>query len=300
MRYRWTIEFEIKKHLKEIDLIHLMYGEEYLRFTPYFYPNKPIVVTFHQPFSRLKNYFDNGNGLGKIDSLTHKITKGRFKKIDRVILTEKNQMEALKGLVPEEKVRIIPLGIYLADFFQAFQEYNGANIPRENKVIVLGNWLRDWELLLQVALELNKNEVKIHLVGRNIPLDEKHKLREAPNIIVEKDLSDRELKNLLYTSKVSFLPLKEAAGNNALMESLAMGCHAVMSNVVSDSFPFKGDALSLINGEEPALYAKKILEVFEFSESQYNSFALKGQEAVKPYDWQQVANKTIEVYKELL
>lgn len=300
LRYRWSIEFEIKKYLKGIDLIHVLYGEEYLRFTPFLYPKKPLVVTFHLPPKTLQKHIEAGNGMGKIDSLTHYLTKQRFQKIDRAIVTEKNQFEVLKKVMPEEKIRIIPLGIYLTDFFAAFQEFYKANIQRENKVIVLGNWLRDWELLLKVALALNKNDVKIHLVGRNIPLDEKQKLREAPNIIVENDLSDRELKKLLYTSKVSFLPLREAAGNNALMESLAMGCHAVMSNVVSNSFPFKSEALSLINGDEPALYTKKILEVFELSESQYNSFAHKGQESVKPYDWQQVANKTKEVYKELL
>ena len=252
LRYRWSIEFEIKKYLKGIDLIHVLYGEEYLRFTPFLYPKKPLVVTFHLPPKTLQKHIEAGNGMGKIDSLTHYLTKQRFQKIDRAIVTEKNQFEVLKKVMPEEKIRIIPLGIYLTDFFAAFQEFYKANIQRENKVIVLGNWLRDWELLLKVALALNKNDVKIHLVGRNIPLDEKQKLREAPNIIVENDLSDRELKKLLYTSKVSFLPLKEAAGNNALMESLAMGCHAVMSNVVSNSFPFKSEALSPINGDEPA------------------------------------------------
>ena len=300
LRYRWSIEFEIRKYLKETDLIHVLYGEEYLRFTPFLYPKKPLVVTFHLPPSTLKQHLEIGNGMGKIDSLTHKLTKARFQKIDRVIITEKNQSEALNGIIPEEKIRVIPLGIYLNDFFDAHKTFSADNLKREDKVIVLGNWLRDWGLLKAVANLLNNKGVKVHLVGRNIPKEIKADLSAIKNIQIEKDLTDLELKKLLYSCKVSFLPLKEAAGNNALMESLAMGCHVVMSDVVSTQFPFKSNALNLINNTTPEKFVSKVLEIYNLSQSDYDSFAKQGQDSVMPYEWSQVAKKTIEVYKELV
>ena len=54
LKYQWLFEWESLRYRKHVDLVHVMYGEDYLRFSPYLFRKIPVVATFHQPAASLE------------------------------------------------------------------------------------------------------------------------------------------------------------------------------------------------------------------------------------------------------
>ncbi|MCB0473735.1 MAG: hypothetical protein KDC56_11810, partial [Flavobacteriaceae bacterium] len=62
--YKWLYEWiAFFSYYQQTDLVHIYYGEEYFRFSTFLFRKKPVVVTFHQPPSRL-DYEVNRGGTG--------------------------------------------------------------------------------------------------------------------------------------------------------------------------------------------------------------------------------------------
>jgi glycosyltransferase involved in cell wall biosynthesis len=105
------------------------------------------------------------------------------------------------------------------DFFKPNQQ-----IRRLNKVLFVGSWQRDFELLGKIVLNKQpwNEDVNYSLV---IPLKsrtpEMYKLAAQDNVNLYHDLTSIELRNLYYESTCVVLPLITATANNTLVEAMA-------------------------------------------------------------------------------
>ncbi|MBL7943067.1 MAG: glycosyltransferase family 4 protein [Flavobacteriales bacterium] len=299
-KYQWLFEFDIRKFRKKTDLIHVMYAEDYLRFSPWMYRPVPVIATFHQPPETLLKEISTGATRGQVGMLTHFLTRSRFRRLAAAIVTESNQKEVLSKVMPAEKIHVIPLGVHLERFHSAFHQLsqNGeAHLP--GSIITVGNWLRDWDMYLAVAEYCRTHfpDWKFTLVNRKMPPEIAARLDKLSNVKRYSDVSDDELKCMLFNARVHFLPVLSASGNNALMEGLAMGCPAVMTDVVSDGFPLRTDSV-LLHARSDRQDAVRCLKLMlEMPDASYSELRKKTFELSSGYDWKSVAARTLEVYK---
>jgi glycosyltransferase involved in cell wall biosynthesis len=301
-KYQWLFEFAALKHKSEIDLIHIMYGEDYFRFSPWLFPKIPIVVTFHQPYESLLRDVHYGNYKGRVGAITHFFTKKRFKKIAAAIVTEASQKLALSQVMDVDKIYVIPLGVHLENFSKAYSKFLADGVPKEERqVVTVGNWKRDWQLYEDVvrhseALSLG---FKFHLVNRNLAPHMKEHLSNL-GVVVHDNVDDDTLKRLIYQSSAMYLPVTEASGNNALLESLALGVPVVMTNVLKEAQSLDDRVFSLHERGNPQDALMCLKAYLNSDMDTLVSISDICRQEAKRFDWPEVANQTMELYKKVL
>jgi len=60
-KYQWLFEWQSFRFRNHVDIVHVMYGEDYLRFSPYLFRRIPVVATFHQPAASLEREILRGD-----------------------------------------------------------------------------------------------------------------------------------------------------------------------------------------------------------------------------------------------
>lgn len=222
--YKWLAEWNAWRHSKSEppDAVHVMYGEEYFRFSHRLFPDIPVLATFHQPAEVLEREVTMGNHGGRVAAWTHRMNSNRFHSLSAAIVTNPDQRLALKPVMPVDRIHLIPLGVDVLP--------SPLKSPKgRNGVLTLGNWFRDWETYLEVVRSMP--DVNFHLVNRQLPVEIQQVVDVLPNCQFYPNLSDAELSSLILRCACAFLPLQKLAGSNALLECLAGGLPIVMSNV---------------------------------------------------------------------
>jgi glycosyltransferase involved in cell wall biosynthesis len=283
--YKWLAEWRAFSQAKTADLVHIMYGEEYFRFSHWLFPRTPLVATFHQPASLLASELRTGRHGGRIAGLTHRLTQNRFKKLAAAIVTNPDQAKVLEEVMPANRIHVIPLGVDLP-------ELTPLNAPRTG-VITLGNWLRDWETYERVARL--KPEIRFTLINRNLAPEWKTRFAALPNVSYLSDLSEAELQQELGQADIAFLPLKQLAGSNALLECLALGLPIALSDTSADAWRGSG-AVELFAAGDADAASKVIDDLLE------KSFGLreKAREIAEQFSWASIAKQTHEIYKSIV
>ncbi|MCC6600478.1 MAG: glycosyltransferase [Crocinitomicaceae bacterium] len=302
-KYQWIFEWDIWKHRKEADLIHIMYAEDYLRFSPLLYPDIPIVATFHQPAESLEREIASGDMKGRMGKITHRLSKNRFGKLAAAIVTEAGQKKVLSRVMPSEKIHIIPLGVHLSGFRETFDSLKKSSEPMVPcRVVTVGHWLRDWDFYFRVidrCADLMTGWEFV-IINRRLEGNLLEKINQRQNVKWIKDASSEELKKILYTSAVHFLPVTAASGNNAVIESLAMGCPVVMTDVFNSSFHIGAPAVTLYKKnslEEAITYLENFVNLNADARKRVKEATFASSAA---FDWSEIARKTQEVYNQVL
>ena len=301
-KYQWLFEWESLRYRKQIDIIHVMYGEDYLRFSPFLFKKIPVIATFHQPAASLEREIAKGDLRGKVGRLTHLITQSRFEKLAAAIVTEKSQKSVLMKVMDEDKIHVIPLGVHLTHFVDASREFAKDGITKNgNQIITIGNWLRDWDMYRNVVRQcrITHPTWEFHLVNRRIEQSLRDELTNL-GVIFHDNISDQELKKLIFTSSLHFLPVIEASGNNALFESLALGCRIVLTDVFNGDFFIENPAVTLHPKGDVDNTIDILKSLMTTSEIEKEKVFDLCRSVSKKYDWQEIANRTLAVYKSIL
>ncbi len=301
-KYQWLFEFTALKHKTNIDVIHIMYGEDYFRFSPWLFPKIPVVVTFHQPYESLLRDVQHGDYKGRVGAITHFFTKKRFKKIAAAIVTEASQKLALSQVMDADKIHVIPLGVHLQAFSRAFDEFQSEDLSKEAlHVVTVGNWKRDWKLyeeVIQLANSL-KTGIQFHLVNRNLSPSLKEHFSNL-GVVVHDNIDDDRLKRLIYQSGAMYLPVTEASGNNALLEAMALGVPVVMTNVLRETQAIDDRVLLLHEKGNPQDALKCLSSYLNSDKDTMVSISDICRQEAKRFDWPTIANQTMELYKKVL
>lgn len=301
-KYQWLYEFTALKYKSKIDLIHIMYGEDYFRFSHWLYPKIPIVVTFHQPYESLLREVKHGDYKGRVGAVTHFFTKKRFKKIAAAIVTEASQKAALSEVMDANKIHVIPLGVHLQSFTKAFDEFKNLAVSKNaSQVVTVGNWKRDWQLYEELVRLANKENmgIEFHLVNRNLSGDLKARFLSL-GVNVHENIDDAQLKRLIYESSVMFLPVTEASGNNALLESLALGVPVVMTNVLKESPNLDERVLTLHEKGSAQGALDQLMSYLNLDKASMISINDICRHEAKRFDWPEIASRTVELYKKVM
>lgn len=297
LKYKWLYEFKsYYNYHKNIDLVHILYGEEYFRFSTYLF-KQPIICTFHQPAEILERELRYGDTAGRLYKYTHQITKRRFQDLDAAIVLEESQKKVLSKFVPIEKIHVIPHGIDA----QSLINKNANRLIDSKKILTVGNWLRDWDFYYQLLSKFEQIDpsVKFVLVNRNIDKAILDRLLNKLNFIYAENISDESLIELIQTSSLLFMPLKGAAANNALLECISLGCPVLMPDIVNYPHAYS----EIIRYYEFDSIESAIIQIQYFINMQFiDRSRLKeiAQKISLSFSWENIAKKTIEVYHKVL
>jgi glycosyltransferase involved in cell wall biosynthesis len=190
-------------------IVHFLYLENQYKNFGSFKGNRKVVATFHQP---PKFY----------DSLKPKHKKN-YHKIDKAIVLSRNLIPTIENLVGKGKVQFIPHGVDTI-FFKPM------NVKKEYKILTVGNWLRDFELLSKIVKYANKSvpNLKFEIISLS---NNKFYFKNLKNVLFRSGISESQLLNLYNSSKLLLLPLKECTANNALLEAMACGLPTIVTEV---------------------------------------------------------------------
>lgn len=298
-KYPFLYEFVAYFKRTKADVLHILYGENYFRFSAVLF-RIPIVVTFHQPPETLKFELETGAYSGRVAGLMHRLNKGRFNKVAAAIVTSQGQKEVLKKYINEKKIFVIPLGIHLDGSNRIFQHLKDLNNNHSRPyVIVLGNWMRDWELFASVLNIMQIKMPSLNFILVNKKLDEpiRDRLSAYSNLEIKKEVSRQDLLELLYFAELNFMPVKSAAGNNALIEGLSMGCPAIVTV----------DGVDLLHNEEVVVKYRKN-NAFELAQEVVSGVLSENREKIRlacnnyaqQFDWKAIAERTNFVYNSVV
>ena len=191
------------------DIVHFLDGEHSPLFLPRvlwlarFFKTKTIV-TFHQP-PRI------GRELVRGDLLRW---------IDHIVLVSPSQLPFFKEYVPEDRLHVILHGIDI-EFFRPPDSRRDTSVFR---CITVGHWLRDWNILGQIASALP--EVRFDVVtGADTGLG------RFDNVHTHRGVPDEDLAELYRNADVLLLPLTDSTANNALLEGMASGLPVVATDL---------------------------------------------------------------------
>lgn len=238
-------------------------------------PRRPrLVATFHQP-PRL---------------LAGMVAPSFLARLDAIVLLCEAQREALRPLVPEARLHVIPHGID-TDFFRP-----GPARPGEDgvlRLLTVGHWLRDFETGLAAFAMLKQAGLRIAL--RLVTPDPPTHLPDG--VIVERGLSDEELRQAYRDSDAVLLPLVDATANNALLEAMACGRPVIVTDVGGVAETVRG-AARLAPPREPVALAKALLDLAEQPELAAD-LATAARARAEELDWRHVAARHAALYDSL-
>jgi glycosyltransferase involved in cell wall biosynthesis len=238
----WWIEFQLI--LRSIfsmknNVFHIIYGENIYKYLGYFKFSNKVILTLHQPPS----YFEKRNQKSFLKSLKY---------VDKIIVMSQDMEDYFKEKFPHKEVLFIPHGVDI-DFFKA----KGA---KDNQILMIGNWLRDFEFASRVFKQLESNKSKISVKVLTNKVNHHH----FENNVVEllPSISDEELLQLYQKSKIVFLPLKQFTANNAMLEAGSCGCQVIVATYRENIIEETNSVVSFIEFDENKV-SEKLDEVLE-------------------------------------
>lgn len=292
--YCWPYEFSGYRHRNEIDLVHHLYADEFFRFSARLF-RVPLVGTFHQTPELLERDVIHGDLRGRIAKMTHKMNRNRFKQLSAAIVTNPNQKEVLKKVMPEDRIHYIPLGLHLS---RLNPFYTAADKNKEQRVITVGNWQRDWDFYFKVVS--SSPSMQFILVNRKLDANYKAIAASLQNLDYYDDVSDEELYALFAESDVQFLPIIGIAASNAIMDGLALGCPLVITETEGSTLT-DTDRIVVSYPRGDVDQARSSLSVFlENTDEQKSALRQQCHDYAQQFDWKEIASRTVDLYKKVL
>jgi len=298
-RYPWLYELIAWQSARknQVDVVHILYAEEYYRFLAFLLPDVPIVLTFHQPADILERELTRGDPMGRVGAITHRLSQSRFRRAAAAIITSETQFEPLAKVMPPDLIHYIPLGASIAELVAIAR---GFPEPSDRKTILtVGNWRRDWRFYFDFVRRClaEAPNWQFTLVNRRLPAEWAATAAGLPNLTFTPSVSDEELYRLYHSAAVQFLPFEAAAGNNSVNEGLAFGCPVVTN--VSLGLEQQGDFFRMT----PLAFdhcRDSIAAYMAIYDSRRSEIRRSAQAAVSQRDWSNVAARTIDIYRSVV
>jgi glycosyltransferase involved in cell wall biosynthesis len=286
----------------QVDIIHYLEGEHSTQFLPPLLKKtrrvRPkVIATYHQPPELL-------------DSL---VIKPVVKQLDAIIVLSPEQALYFEKIVAPDKVHLILHGTN-TNFFTPGTLAAGNG---KFKCITVGNWLRDYYTVGQVAQKLiDYPDIEFLVVSSNA-----RQVEGLPNVKVYKGISDEELLTLYQQANVLFLPLLQSTANNTLLEGIACGLPVLSTALESvETYVPGNEAIFVkntgpirqvsaeayltdkqavfVNHNDPDQFAEAILNLVH-NPAKRTEMAIAARERAKQLDWRNIALQYEAIYSKL-
>jgi len=300
-RYPWLFEFEALKFHKQIDIIHILYGEDYYRWSSYLFKSIPVVATFHQPAETLLREIQKGDVRGKIGKFTHKLTLSRFKRLKAAIVTNPTQISVLQKVMDIDKIHYIPIGIHVEELNELFYTKPDRNKQLQltgMNIITVGTWLRDWKYYFKIVDKCPQHQ--FHLVDRKMEPAIRSEVEKRKNITYHKNIDDSELFRLYQFCDLQFLPVLGIAGSNAFLQGLALGCPTLITYFEGDPVQEGKKFIWHYKKEDVEDGITKLEQIQNLGNQEYREIQEAANQYANEHSWKSIAEKTLKLYKELI
>lgn len=215
------------------DLVfHFIYGEN--TFFPWIRKlmrkSNKVVCTLHQPYS----FFQKSQKWKKL-----------ILNADYIILVGNTEVEKFKEMTGKDNVKYIPHGI-ATDFYSIDN-----SIEKEEVVLTVGNWLRDYGFANSVYKRIldNNPKLSVHIVSNQ---ENKKLITPSDRIKFMSGVTDDQLKEEYLKCSLLFLPLIRYTANNSLLEASSTGCNIVIASDYPDNSYIPKQYVRIVKMEEEA------------------------------------------------
>jgi glycosyltransferase involved in cell wall biosynthesis len=157
--------------------------------------------------------------------LNRKNVLNNLKQTNYAIALSSHQVPIIQEVLGIKDVKFLPHGVYTNIFLP-----NNAILRERSKILIVGSWFRDFQLLKKIILECNKKFKHIEFC---IVAEKKFSkdFNSFNNVKFLSGISNDILINLYQTCTLLLLPLIDSVANNALLEAMSCGTPILVSNV---------------------------------------------------------------------
>ena len=292
--YAYRNQQNIKKYLQKND-VNILHSTWY---SPYVYNikgNHKLVFTVHDMIQEL--FYPDA------DQFDINRKRRAIFESDIVLADSYNTKKDILNIYPEvneNRIRVIHLGVNnlskprKIDVHLNTQKYIlfvGTRERYKNGVFILNS----------MSNVLIKQKVSLVFAGggkfNNTEKEVIHKLG-IDDKVVQIDVSDSELAYLYKNAECFVFPSKYEGFGFPILEAFAHECPVICSN--SSSFPeIAEDAAQYFEIDNSDELERKVLDVLN-NESLQNDLRERGKQQVKKFSWKLTAEKTLDVYQELI
>jgi glycosyltransferase involved in cell wall biosynthesis len=190
---------------------HFLYGENsvfHIRKSEN--PRKKIFVSFHQPPEAHQQYIR---------------TREPLQAIDGIVVVGTNQIPFFEQFVDRSKIFFVPHGVD-TDFFRPDD-----SVPKDpNRIIFVGNWLRDFDTLVAITKILAEKAPQVTLDIVTLEKN-RHLLDGCTNVIFQSGIPENELLRKYQEASLMLVPVKDCTANNSVLEGMACGLPIITTDI---------------------------------------------------------------------
>lgn len=255
---------------------HFLYGENsvyHIRKSRN--PRKKIFVTFHQPHVVHQEFIR---------------TREPLKSIDGIVVVGTNQIPFFEQCVDQSKIFFVPHGVD-TEFFRP-----DALISKDpNKILFVGNWLRDFDTLVNVSKILAKKTphvmIDVVTLERNKPLFE-----GCTNITFHSGIPEVDLLRKYQEAMLVIVPMKDCTANNSVLEGMACGLPIVTTDIGGIRDYVDERCAMLCTPADAEGMTEAVLRLLADGEVM-RKMGKESREKSKNFSWQNVSKTLMNAYK---
>ncbi|SDT59682.1 glycosyltransferase family 4 protein [Bradyrhizobium canariense] len=261
------------------DVVHVLYGDEQLDFLLRWRSllRCPLVATFHLPAERTAPRFEH-------------FQAKEIKGIDAAIVLARSEIASFERWFGADKVVYVPHGIDTARFRPGERQSR----HDELRVLIVGEHMRDWEVAHRVIDEARHHDLDIQFDVVTRP-DVFPYFTGCSNLTLHSHIPEARLIELYQEADLLFLPLKGSTANNSLLEGLACGTPAIVSDIGGIPDYMSNDSGWLIP-EGDAVSAFELIKQLCADRDLARSRRDGARHQALKFDWRQVAERLSIVY----
>jgi glycosyltransferase involved in cell wall biosynthesis len=288
--FRWN-EWRLRPVFaaRERQCIHYIYPENTLFRGGNWKGRHGLVLSCHQPGPNLRR-MAHGNGYqGFMRGLSE---------ADRVVLLAAHLADDYKEFCDRRQLAVIPHGVEVSFFTPP------PDRPQQPLVLTVGNWLRDYDFWAEIVLRLADQIPDVEFAVVALPqVVQAARARVEPRLAGRvhflHNLTDEQLRALYWRAAVLFLPLKDTVANNALLESMASGVPALVSDLPA-AREYAGECGTFFECGATEDCLAKLAELLGDAAKRATLSSACRQRAVAHFSWEAVAARYARLYAEVL
>lgn len=187
------------------------------------------------------------------------------------------------------------------DFFQPGESRPAGG---DSRLLIVGEWFRDFDLLLASMNEIwsNAPETTLDIVLRHSAREMHpvlYKLARDSRVRWHADISAEKLRSLYQEATLLYLPLVDAAANNAIGEAMACGLPVVSTSVGGTPDYVSPETGELCTVDSTLAHAATVLKWMRDPERRLAASLAGRKFAEDRLDWQSIARELVDEFKKL-
>lgn len=266
------------ENINHIDLIHFIYPEDTLKQIR-IKPNSKIKIlaTFHQPslwFQQLSN-----NQVKNLSIIKYAIILG------------KTQEKSINQILKINKFFFIPHGVENHFFRNLYHN------RYKNRILVVGSWLRDIDLLYKI-INFHNQFFKSIVFDIVLGANSNRFLQNMNNCVLHTNINNNELVDLYNSASIVLFVLNDSIANNALLESISTA-NAIIINDVGAVTDYINDDSVLLIKKDLKNYNESINKLLNNS-TLLENYRTRAFNLSKNFSWDRITNDIYNTYYSIL